>query len=163
MSGSTMKISAVCMVALMAFLIVPQKGTEAQIPPCAAKLATCASFLNATKPPSSCCGPLKDALTNDFVCLCNLFNTPGLLTSFGINVSEIVTLPARCKIHGADISACSKVHAPASSPAPTPASSPSNLPPSTPGAAKGEGNSLKGTWIGAICSMILFLISVMLN
>nr|ACM78616.1 protease inhibitor/seed storage/lipid transfer protein family protein [Tamarix hispida] len=83
---------------------------------CASSLTPCATFLNATtKPPSSCCDPLKKAIETEKDCLCNIFNTPGLLKSFGINVTEATQLPRKCEIPGTSINMCTS--APSSSPA----------------------------------------------
>ncbi|KAK3041058.1 hypothetical protein RJ639_026855 [Escallonia herrerae] len=87
-------------------------------PSCASKLVPCASYMNSTNPPSSCCDPLREAVTNELQCLCNLYETPGLLESFGINVTQALHLTAACKIPG-DLSAC-RATAPTSSSTPPP-------------------------------------------
>lgn len=92
---------AVTVVALVAFMTV-----DAQVPSCAQNLIGCANYLNATtKPPSSCCDPLEQAVTKQLTCLCNLYNDPGLLASFGINVTQALGLPGLCGIPG-NIVAC---------------------------------------------------------
>lgn len=101
---------------LVAVVVVASVVAEAQIPSCAEKLVGCASFLNSTtKPPASCCDPLQEAVTKELTCLCNLYNNPNLLKSFGINVTEALGLPTLCGIPGDDISACP---GPTSSPSP---------------------------------------------
>ncbi|KAI7987751.1 Lipid transfer-like protein VAS [Camellia lanceoleosa] len=113
---SCFKFSALTVVVAVAVLAAATKGTEAQssTPSCAAQLASCATVLNSTNPPSSCCVPLKDALTNQTACLCNLYKTPGLLASFGINVTQALLLPQHCNISGPALTACSKTSGPAS-------------------------------------------------
>ncbi|KAF5935549.1 hypothetical protein HYC85_026678 [Camellia sinensis] len=107
---SCFKFSALTVVVAVAFLAAATKGTQAQssTPSCGAQLASCATVLNSTNPPSSCCVPLKEALTNQTACLCNLYNTPGLLASLGINVTQALLLPQHCNISGPALTACSK-------------------------------------------------------
>uniref|UniRef100_A0A7N0V944 Bifunctional inhibitor/plant lipid transfer protein/seed storage helical domain-containing protein n=1 Tax=Kalanchoe fedtschenkoi TaxID=63787 RepID=A0A7N0V944_KALFE len=75
------------------------------VPSCGSNLVACAAFMNVTKPPASCCDPLKETIETQLQCLCNIYSTPGLLPSLGINVTEALTLPSRCGIAG-DLSAC---------------------------------------------------------
>ncbi|KAJ8764209.1 hypothetical protein K2173_005389 [Erythroxylum novogranatense] len=90
---------------------------------CAEKLIPCAAYLNGTtKPPSSCCDPIKEAVEKDLPCLCSLYNTPGLLQGFGVNVTQALALTQRCGTK-ADTSACSKASAPSGSTPPPPAAS----------------------------------------
>ncbi|CAL5442169.1 unnamed protein product [Camellia sinensis] len=116
------KFSALTVVVAVAFLAAATKGTQAQssTPSCGAQLASCATVLNSTNPPSSCCVPLKEALTNQTACLCNLYNTPGLLASLGINVTQALLLPQHCNISGPALTACSKNPASPSSSEPSP-------------------------------------------
>lgn len=73
--------------------------TEAQDPSCAASLVPCSDYLNATrKPPASCCDPLKEAVDKQLACLCNLYNSPDLLNSLKINVTQALRLPTLCGV-----------------------------------------------------------------
>ena len=77
---------------------------------CTSKLVPCAEYLNATKvPPSSCCGPLKETVTNEKACLCSIYKDPATLRSLGINVTQVMGLPKLCGIDvGKDPSALCK-------------------------------------------------------
>lgn len=89
-------IVAVVMVAMMANLVV--QGQD-DLPVCLVNLVGCADYLNTTtKPPDTCCSPLKEAITDQLPCLCNLYNDPSLLKSLGINVTQVMEVPARCGI-----------------------------------------------------------------
>ncbi|MED6171393.1 hypothetical protein PIB30_117442 [Stylosanthes scabra] len=98
---------------------------------CASNLIPCADYLNSTKPPSSCCTPLKQTVEKQLTCLCNLFYTPGLLESFHINVTQALQLSRNCGITQG-ISSCKNGSAPA------PSSSSTTPPPATPGSDKGS-------------------------
>ncbi|GFZ06971.1 hypothetical protein Acr_18g0011410 [Actinidia rufa] len=100
------KISAVVAVVVAAVVLVVAEG-QSSTPSCAQKLVPCANYINSTNPPSSCCEPLREAVTKEMTCLCNLYNTPGLLASFGINITQALLLPGRCKIPG-DLNSCVK-------------------------------------------------------
>ncbi|XP_052170757.1 non-specific lipid transfer protein GPI-anchored 7-like [Diospyros lotus] len=138
-------------VAVALVVTAATRGAEAQAPTtsCASKLAPCANSMNSTNPPASCCDPLKEVVTKELSCLCNLYNTPGLLESLGINSTQAVLLLGSCKIPG-DISACSK----ASAPAPA-----SKSPPATPGNGNNGVRTIGWTGIPGIllvwASMIL--------
>lgn len=92
---------------MVAVVMAVAMTTEAQqVPSCAMQLIPCADYLNATtKPPSSCCDPLKEAVTKELPCLCNLFKEQSLLKSLNINVTQALELPKLCGIPG-DLSAC---------------------------------------------------------
>lgn len=88
-------------VALVVVMTVIMSAEGQEIPSCASGLVSCADYLNATStPPASCCKPLKDAVAKQLQCLCNLYNTPGLLKSFGINVTQAIRLPTLCGVSG---------------------------------------------------------------
>ncbi|XP_065857994.1 non-specific lipid transfer protein GPI-anchored 7 [Euphorbia lathyris] len=107
MTFSTMS-TAVIMAAILFFSSVVTV-TEAQATAtCAQTLIPCAEYLNTTTtPPDTCCGSIKKAVANDLTCLCNLYNTPGLLESFGVNVTQALALTGRCSVT-TDLSACGK-------------------------------------------------------
>ncbi|KAA8521902.1 hypothetical protein F0562_012784 [Nyssa sinensis] len=109
-------------------LAVGTRVAEGQpTPSCASKLVPCANYISSPNPPASCCDPLREAVTQERDCLCNLYNTPGLLASLGINVTEALLVPGRCNIPGAsDFSACGKASAPTGSSVPPPPPVPGN-------------------------------------
>ncbi|KAF7138876.1 hypothetical protein RHSIM_Rhsim07G0103400 [Rhododendron simsii] len=127
-------------------MTVAPRLADAQ-PACAAKLTPCAGYINGTgTPPTSCCGPLKEAVTNEMQCLCDLYDAPGLLQSFGINVTQAILLPGRCNLVASN---CSKVSAPTS-----------NQPPP---ATSGNGSGVVGMIAWTILpGLLLFWASVML-
>ncbi|WOG88433.1 hypothetical protein DCAR_0207668 [Daucus carota subsp. sativus] len=103
-------IVVVLVVAVMLNFQVEGQG----IPPCVTNLVGCVDYLNTTTtPPATCCVPLKEAITDQLPCLCNVYNDPAFLKSLGINVTQAIELPARCGI-AFSISECS------GSPAPSP-------------------------------------------
>lgn len=90
-------IVAVMMVAMMANSVV--EGQD-DVPVCLVNLLGCADSLNTTTtPPDTCCLPLKQAITDQLPCLCNLYNDPAFLKSIGINITQVIELPARCGIN----------------------------------------------------------------
>lgn len=97
--GNTKMVSVAVVLVVVMTVILSAEGQD--IPSCASGLVPCADYLNATtKPPASCCDPLKEAVAKQLPCLCNLYNTPGLLKSFGINVTQAVKLPTLCGVPG---------------------------------------------------------------
>ncbi|EXB54438.1 hypothetical protein L484_018996 [Morus notabilis] len=84
--------------AVIAVAMVLAMTAKAQTQTCISKLAQCADSLNKTKPDQSCCTAIKDAVTTEFPCLCNVFNTPGLLTGFGVTVDEALNLTKACDV-----------------------------------------------------------------
>ena len=78
-------------VALTAVVAATTAEAQTTVPSCAQKLIPCLDYINGTTtPPSSCCTPVKEAVTNELTCLCNLYSTPGLLASFNINVTQSI-------------------------------------------------------------------------
>lgn len=64
---------------------------------CISNIILCGNYVATTAiPPQSCCVPLKIAITTQIDCLCGLYNTPGLLQSFNINVTQALDVPKRC-------------------------------------------------------------------
>lgn len=83
-----------------------QGGLGLEEPPsCVNSLLPCKPYLKSNAPPSSCCAPLKEMLTKDVACLCNLFNNLQVLKSFNLTQDEALHLPKAC---GAvfDVSTC---------------------------------------------------------
>ncbi|XP_057977900.1 non-specific lipid transfer protein GPI-anchored 7 [Malania oleifera] len=144
----------ICVLTAMAVVAVLMGTTNVaegqQTPACASKLVPCANYINSTNPPASCCDPLRQALEHEGDCLCTLYNTPGLLKTFGINVTDALLLPQHCKIPG-NVNICSNNSAP--SPTSVPA------PPGVPG--KDENGGVSNAWTGA-WSLVVIWASVML-
>ncbi|XP_071698125.1 non-specific lipid transfer protein GPI-anchored 7-like [Rutidosis leptorrhynchoides] len=140
------------MTALIALLLmaVAISTAEAQDQTCASKLIPCAEYLNATtKPPNSCCDPIKEAVANDLQCLCNLYQNPSFLSGLGINVDQALRLPRLCDI-SSDVSACNNAQAPGGSTQPPPGSTPGGN-----GAGKTVSSGVVGLFVVSVC-MVLF-------
>ncbi|XP_019155862.1 PREDICTED: lipid transfer-like protein VAS [Ipomoea nil] len=148
------KVSTAMMMVAVVVMAAAAMTTEAQqVPSCAMQLIPCAGFLNATtKPPSSCCDPLKEAVTKELPCLCNLFKDQNLMKGLNINVTQALELPKLCGIPG-DISACN-APSPGASPSTSPGASPSIPPPATPGGDHNNGVA-GGTPAIAISSLLV--------
>ncbi|KAK9103235.1 hypothetical protein Sjap_020489 [Stephania japonica] len=150
---SPLNTMAVAMVALMVLVAGPQVQGQGQIPDCASKLGSCAMYLNTTtKPPESCCQPIREALRTQKVCLCNLYNNPSLFQALQINLTQALSLPPRCGISN-DVSSCK----PSSPGATSPTASLS--PPGVPGGGDKNGSS-KMAWMG-VSTILFFWASIM--
>ncbi|XP_062074086.1 non-specific lipid transfer protein GPI-anchored 7 [Humulus lupulus] len=139
-------IMAVLLVAVMTVGMA-----EAQMPSCASKLVSCASDLNSTKPSEGCCTSIKQAVATELSCLCNLYNTPGLLQSFGVSVAQALQLTQNC---GVPVKLDQCKSAVAGAPAPQ-----SQPPPGVPGSDKNGAE--RTVWTG-ISSLFLVFVSVLL-
>ncbi|KAG0491952.1 hypothetical protein HPP92_005012 [Vanilla planifolia] len=82
---------------LIAAMVLETQGQQ-DVPTCAEKLVPCANFLGSSKPPESCCGPIKEAVKDELPCLCSLFNNSQLLKAFNVNVTQALELPKNCGI-----------------------------------------------------------------
>ncbi|KAK3224832.1 hypothetical protein Dsin_004694 [Dipteronia sinensis] len=146
-----MKFSSTAMAAVFVVVVMATTSlTEAQqIPECASKLADCAVFIsNSTiKPDTACCKSIADAVANDLSCLCTLYNTPGVLSSFNISVTDALRVSRDCNA-GTDLSKCNST-----------ASSPMS-PPGVPG-RDDNGAGSRVAWTG-ITSLLLFWASSMM-
>ncbi|XP_043687432.1 non-specific lipid transfer protein GPI-anchored 9 [Telopea speciosissima] len=91
-----MVVLAIVMVAGTAGVAEGQGGGGT--PSCAAALVPCANFLNSTKPPASCCTPLREAVAKQLKCLCNLLNDTSLFNSLNINITQALELPKYCGV-----------------------------------------------------------------
>ncbi|XVF51665.1 hypothetical protein PTKIN_Ptkin04bG0202700 [Pterospermum kingtungense] len=91
--------------------------TDAQAD-CAQKLVSCYPYLNnaTAKPQADCCNPIKDAVTHDLPCLCNLYKDPNLLSSFNVTVAEALRISRECGVP-TNLSACNAT-SPTSAPPP---------------------------------------------
>lgn len=101
-SSVAVTLMAVAILTLMATNVEAQ-GTSLT---CASKLIQCRNYLNNSNPPEECCKPLKDEVTKDLACLCDIFKQPELLKSFGINITQALELPANCGIHTSSSNLC---------------------------------------------------------
>ncbi|CAL5429714.1 unnamed protein product [Camellia sinensis] len=109
MGCSKISFSAAAMVVVVLMATTTTRVAEGQpTASCASKLTPCANYLNVTKPPATCCDPLRQAVNQDLQCLCNLFNTPGFLESIGINVTDALGLAGRCNVTG-NLSSCEQL------------------------------------------------------
>ncbi|XP_021725514.1 lipid transfer-like protein VAS [Chenopodium quinoa] len=132
------------LVVLLAALVA---STAAQgsdgIPSCATKLAPCFSYLNATKTPdTSCCTPLKEAVTKERKCLCDIYNNPALIQAFHINVTQALNLITLCHINTVkDPSTFCKDLAQAPSPSSSPAAGSTPTPPGGSSTSSPPGNA----------------------
>ncbi|KAF5202664.1 Bifunctional inhibitor/lipid-transfer protein/seed storage 2S albumin superfamily protein [Thalictrum thalictroides] len=135
--------------ALVMILMVGE--TRAQIPDCASNLVGCASYLNSTKPPESCCKPLRETVATQRECLCSLYNDPNLLQSLRINITQALALTRTCGA-SADTSLCNNT---GTAPAPTTPLTP------PPGVAGRDDNSAgKMAWSGGF-GLLLLWVSIM--
>ncbi|WOH12153.1 hypothetical protein DCAR_0831652 [Daucus carota subsp. sativus] len=67
---------------------------------CASTLVACVGSIDATtKPPSACCDSFEEVVAHQLECLCNLeYNTPDLLRSLEINVTQALQPPTLCGV-----------------------------------------------------------------
>ncbi|EHA8586454.1 putative Type X nonspecific lipid transfer protein LTPX05 [Cocos nucifera] len=96
--------------AVVALLLAVVTGSAQQVPACASKLLPCANYLNATSPPESCCGPLKQAAKDDTDCLCSIFNDKTVLQAFKVDIEQALQLAKNCGIDAGN-SVCAKSNA----------------------------------------------------
>nr|GMD52028.1 lipid transfer-like protein VAS [Ipomoea batatas] len=110
--SSTLNMASTKMLAtaIAAVLMLTATATAQSIS-CAINLIPCAAYLNSTKPPASCCDALKESVTKELSCLCNLYNNPEVLKSLGVNITEALQLPKHCGISN-DVSACNEDSSP---------------------------------------------------
>ncbi|KAJ0265754.1 Non-specific lipid transfer protein GPI-anchored 7 [Hirschfeldia incana] len=124
--------------AMTAIVLVALPEVEAQTATtCVNKLVPCFSALTTTtRPPKDCCDSIKEAVKDELPCLCTVYNTPGLLSTFNVTTAQALNLSRRCDVT-TDLSACPG----------TGASSPkASLPPPAGNKGKdaGAGNKLAG-------------------
>ncbi|KAK4758304.1 hypothetical protein SAY87_019605 [Trapa incisa] len=143
--SSLLQLAAVIAVAFMFSAEAQQSST----PSCAQKLLPCGNYLNSTNPPDTCCNPIKEAVATDRVCLCNLYNTPGLLESFGVNITQALQLTRACGVD-ANTSLCNETASPPTS---------STSPPAVPG---GDNNDAGRVMLSGLPGMLLLWASMLL-
>ncbi|KAL4592505.1 hypothetical protein LXL04_005503 [Taraxacum kok-saghyz] len=140
--------SSLTVVVALMVMSVSVLTAQAQTQNCASKLIPCAQYLNATtKPPNSCCDPIKEAVTTDLQCLCGLYENPSFLAGLGINVAQALRLPRLCDIPS-DVSACDNAQSPSGS---------TTQPP--PGRTPGAGNSAGNVASSGVIGLVLVLVS----
>ncbi|KAL5728155.1 hypothetical protein ACHQM5_001270 [Ranunculus cassubicifolius] len=149
--ASSSSSSSFLILALALALATSMVVSAQNVPDCAANLIPCASYLNSTKPPESCCKPLRDTVATQRDCLCNLYSNPGLIQSFGINMTQALGLPKYCGV-SADLTLCNKVSAPAPSTTTVP-----RVPPAVPG--RDNNGAGKMAWSGA-SALLFFWVSI---
>ncbi|XP_078174319.1 non-specific lipid transfer protein GPI-anchored 7-like [Carex rostrata] len=145
MANSTLQPVLFVLLSALLFLSIPVPPVSVQAQSstqsCASKLVSCASYLNSTNPPASCCDPLKEAITNEMQCLCSIYEDPTILKAFNINLTEANQLAGHCGINSGT-NQCN-------------ASSPSGTP-TPPPPSKGAGE--RAVWIGGSGLIGLFSI-----
>ncbi|OAY77807.1 Lipid transfer-like protein VAS [Ananas comosus] len=108
--GGGAAVVAAVMVMAVAVAVVEGQGSGA-VPECASKLVGCAQYLNGTgTPPATCCGPLKEAATNETACLCAVLNDTAVLRAFNVDPAQGLLLAKRCGV-STDSATCSKAAA----------------------------------------------------
>uniref|UniRef100_A0A1J3FY00 Bifunctional inhibitor/plant lipid transfer protein/seed storage helical domain-containing protein n=1 Tax=Noccaea caerulescens TaxID=107243 RepID=A0A1J3FY00_NOCCA len=145
-SFSTATMIFAAAMTVIAFISLPAVEAQASTS-CVSKLVPCFGALNTTtKPSKDCCDSIKEAVEKELSCLCNIYNTPGLLSQFNVNASQALNLSRRCDVD-TDLTSCS------ASGTPSPKAS---LPP--PGGNKekdvGAGNKLAGYGVTVILSLV---------
>jgi hypothetical protein len=114
--------AAVAVVAVMGVLAPPVAAQSSSTQDCAAKLSSCAAYLNTTgTPPDTCCDPIKEAVKNELKCLCGLYSSPEIFKAFNINVTQALGLSKRCGL--SDTTEACKSNCPSIFPVPTNCSS----------------------------------------
>ncbi|CAA2980357.1 lipid transfer vas [Olea europaea subsp. europaea] len=126
----------------VALLVITTRTAEGQAD-CAANLIPCAEYLNSTNPAPACCNAIREVVSTQLRCLCNLYNNPNLVP--GINMTQALELPKHCNL-SADTSRC-KALSPTSSVVPTP------------GVIGGNDNNGAGKSISSVGVPSLFLLS----
>ncbi|KAL6007934.1 hypothetical protein ACLOJK_033439 [Asimina triloba] len=89
------------MIAVLLLVLAAENGVSGQAPDqsCVSNLVPCAGYLNSTTtPPDTCCEPLRETVNTDVKCLCNLYSSPEIFKSFGVNISDALQLPKLCGI-----------------------------------------------------------------
>ncbi|KAM1584570.1 hypothetical protein ACFX1Z_037536 [Malus domestica] len=151
-SYSISKLAMATVVVLLGMASLVGRSAGQTTPACAQDLIPCADYLkNTVQPAANCCTAIKQAVANQFACLCNLFFTPGLLQSFGGNATSGLRIATACG-ESMDTAKCK-----AAIGAPTPESTPGT--PGTPG-NDGSGSG-KAEWT-AFSAPLLLWASVML-
>ncbi|KAI4338837.1 hypothetical protein MLD38_023847 [Melastoma candidum] len=128
--------------ALVAAFLCVLRSSGQSTPTCVVQLVPCYQFLKSTsKVPDSCCNPMRDVVANQRDCLCKLYQTPGLLQTYNINITQVFGLTKACSVAAStDFCAASVAQSPSSAPAAVPGKDQN-------GVASSIG---KATWVGLI-------------
>ncbi|XP_059455717.1 non-specific lipid transfer protein GPI-anchored 9-like [Corylus avellana] len=79
---------------------------------CLQKLLPCQAYLKPpSSPPTACCLPLKEMVSDDPKCLCDVFDNPDILKSLNVTKDDAMKLAKACAVN-ADISVCNKEASP---------------------------------------------------
>ncbi|XP_048141185.1 non-specific lipid transfer protein GPI-anchored 7-like isoform X2 [Rhodamnia argentea] len=93
-------LAAVLAAAVIAAAFASRLASANSTTDCINKLVPCFQYLNSTAaPPASCCNPLKAQVATAIGCLCNLYNTPGLLDRYNINVTQVLGVAHGCGVN----------------------------------------------------------------
>ncbi|OWM71843.1 hypothetical protein CDL15_Pgr017726 [Punica granatum] len=99
------------MVAVLAVALAAGVAEGQATASCLQKLTPCVQYLNRTGvPPDTCCSPVKEAVANEKACLCSVYNTPGLLQSFGVNSTQVAAVAKSCGVNADASTICSGSH-----------------------------------------------------
>ncbi|KAL1216862.1 Non-specific lipid transfer protein GPI-anchored 9 [Cardamine amara subsp. amara] len=115
------KFLAVVVAVIILYSVEATAQGGADLQSCIQKLIPCQSSLKMKNPhpPASCCGPLKEVVEKEAVCLCTVFNDIEILKHFNITKEYAMDLPKACGIN-TDVSQCAKyASAPSASPGST--------------------------------------------
>lgn len=88
-------------VAVLVVLGAMATVTDAQaLATCGQKLVPCYPYLNnaTVKPQADCCNPIRDAVTHDLPCLCNIYKDPNVFKTLNVNVSEALRISRECGV-----------------------------------------------------------------
>ncbi|KAJ0106068.1 hypothetical protein Patl1_19580 [Pistacia atlantica] len=96
---------------------------------CIKSLMPCKPFLKSGTAPRYCCVPLREILSKDIACFCNVFHNPEILKSFNVTLDEALKFPRACGAN-ADISKCKTASSPTPSSGPPSSNNSSGSPPS---------------------------------
>lgn len=104
------KLLMIAVVVIMGTMMMAATVTDAQAA-CAQSLVPCAPYLNnaTLQPQDDCCNPIRQAVTTQLTCLCNLFNDPTLLNSLNVSVPEALRVSRACGVT-TDLAACNGIY-----------------------------------------------------
>ncbi|KAK4803387.1 hypothetical protein SAY86_003204 [Trapa natans] len=87
------------LVAAFAVAFISSVEAQSSTSSCAQDLVACADYLNSTKPPASCCNPIKKAVDTERTCLCSIYKNPELLSQFNVNITQALQLTQACGVN----------------------------------------------------------------
>ncbi|CAH2067085.1 unnamed protein product [Thlaspi arvense] len=134
------KLFAVVFVSVVLYSIqATAQGGDGDVAGCLQKLLPCQPYILKVNPPppSSCCGPMKELVDKDAVCLCTVFNNPEILQKLNLTKDKALDLPKACGVNP-DVSKCSKI------------ATSSPPPPASPGSTSGGSSVQAVSFIGLV-------------